>query len=233
MINIISLEILDRTIYEHLRLELVKRGYLPDILAFGTKEEYNAAKEVINNTDGIYLVDIYGLGASDSRDKKHAHSIIVNRKPIIPSSLGGGTTYYTPNMNGEEIENYTKGKYPERSADVGYEIRIITNSVKLDRILTDIIFKALGWSRDIHTMEKDSDDMGIKTVSCVFDGDVNVTSTDFIEKIYNYTLKDVWLDSTAVTYEGTIPVLKHINIDVKEQTSGEPIIQIDIGEPIP
>jgi len=233
MINIISLETLDRTIYEHLRRELVKRGHLPDITTFNSKETYKTAKNTIKGTTGKYLIEIFGLGASESRDKKQSHSIIINRKPIVPSELGGGTEYFTPNKNGEVIESYTKGKYPERSADVGYEVRIITNTVKVDRIITDVIFKALGWSKNIATIVDGSHNLDTKTVQCVFTGDVNVTSTDFIEKIYNYTLKEVWLDSTAEVYEGTIPVLKHIDIKVKELPSGDDITEIGIGEVIP
>lgn len=235
IIPVISLESVDRTIYEHIRLELVRRGFLPNKWDFqNDKDGYEAAREVIKNDPNKFLIDVFGTGASESRDKKHSHSLVVNRIGISPSDLGGGSEFYKPNTNDQdEVENFTKGKYPDTASNLNYEVRVITNSIKAERIIFSVLTKALGYTKELATVTSGSNTLSSNTVTCKFEGTVDVTSTDFIELIYRYNLKDVWLEEGVTEYEGTIAVLKNIKIKVGDDKDDTDLTQTEVGDPIP
>lgn len=226
MISIFSLTNIDRTIYENIRLVLVSLGHLPDITQFNNTTQYQAAKQVIKGSAKA-LINIHGTGVAESRDKKQSHTIIINRKVITPTNIGGGTEHFEANKNNAgETSSFTKKKYPQKSTNISYEVRIITNSMKIERLLTGIIFSSLGYHKSLKVMDGNS--LGLKTVQCIFGGTVNVTSTDFTERIFNYNLVDVWLDDTEEVLNTEVPILTDIELNIKGNAPDTSEVRLDI-----
>jgi len=216
MIHEVNLESLDRTIFELVRLKLVEKGLLPDITAYATLELYEAAKK----TWGPILVEVFGVGQSKARDKKGSHRIVIDRKGLAMGTLGGNTTYHEENadyLEGEDFKRFTKKRRPENTFNVNYEIRIITNSTSVDRKLSDVMYSSLGTHRFTKLIEGEV--FGTKSALIVYNGDVDVSSTDFIERLFMYMYSDVWLDSTSETLSTSIAPLLEITIKVGDEVT--------------
>src|SRR5690606_2016746 len=133
-----TFENLDRTLYEYTRLKIVELGYLPDITNYNTNEEYLAAKIALSKTLKYnQLIEVFGVGAPESRDEKIPNKITINRKEIFDGSFGTfGAVSFELNQGNE---SYTKYKNPPRCKNIEYDIRIISNSAFYDRIMHSII----------------------------------------------------------------------------------------------
>lgn len=186
---------LDRTVYELIRLKLVASDLLPDITLYATAVAYESAK-IAHVAAGKKLVEVFGVGSSEARDKKASHRIVVDRKATSTGTLGGGTPYYVPIAVAEgEDPRFQKKIRPEMSSNVNYEVRLITNSTEMDRLCSQLIYASLGIRR--HTKLLTGGVLGSKMGLIVFGGETNVSSTDFTERLFQYGFPDVWLDVTS------------------------------------
>jgi len=214
----VNLESLDRTIFELLRLRLVAIGYLPDITLFSTLAEYEAEKKAWEADPSKTLVEVFGVGPSKARNRKESHRILIDRKKSSVGSLGGNTIHYTENaeeLPDEDFKRFTKRRRPENTFNVHYEIRIITDSARVDRKLSDVIYSGLGTKRATKLFE--GNDFGDKLALLVYDDDVDVSSTDFIERMYQYSFMDVWLDSTSEVLSDNIAPILEITMEINDE----------------
>lgn len=197
-----TLETIGRTIYERLRLAVVSAGYLPNVVGMSAAE-YAAAKAAIIQS-GKQIIEVLGEGAPDTRDEKKMTRITVQRRSSNGGSLGGfPATFYVP---GTAPSTFKKLQMPERSRNVQYEVRLVSNTAEYDRIGDALILRALGQRRYLkcvkpdHTFETDEGFWFVRT------GDADVTSTDLIERIYSFTAQDVWTEEPEVLLDDIKPM---------------------------
>lgn len=193
----LTLEEIDRAIYNHLRIGLVTYECLPDISQYSTDESYQTARAVIKGKEKDYgtpLVDIYGIGTGETREATDENKIVIDRNGIGSGSIGGN---YTKRF--EKVENkWSKKQNPDGSINLDYEVRTLTNKTSYDRLLTSLIFSILGTSRYIpvflnYTTQTD------KLFFLSYEGSVNVSSTiDTIERLHRFTVVDVFLQQPDI-----------------------------------
>nr|DAJ85231.1 MAG TPA: hypothetical protein [Caudoviricetes sp.] len=188
MIQVVTLEEIDRTIYELIRKRLVDDGYLPEITNYTTEKDYIVAKKQIEVQKG-FVIEVHGVGTPEARDERIVCEITIDRKQIEAGSLGGETPQFIKdNVTGK----FTKEKIPAICSDVHYEIRVFSNSIHKERIAFQIlmeIFTHRNYYPITETYNPDRD----KWLLFTSRGSTDVSSTDVREHLFYYIAEDVWL----------------------------------------
>lgn len=133
---------IDRAFFEYIRLEIVKAGFLPDMLLYSSQEEWDAAREQLSQTLPNGLIEIFGVGAADDRDEWTGNKIVINRTTEENSSrVGGGAIEYIRNPT---TNTFTSQFIPFQATNITYEVQFNAMNVMYERIMSDIVTKALG-----------------------------------------------------------------------------------------
>ena len=204
MIESITYEELDRTLFEHVRLSLVELGHLPDIVTFvGDPTGYATAKVAL----GSNLIEIHGVGYGDTRDDKKPNEIVIDRSGAKNGSIGASPAYQFEAYDaGSGSIKYRKYELPDGSRDVDYTIRTITNRASTERIMTEILYGVFGQNRYIQVFNGDLTVKGTQKLFIVSNGDVNVSTIDFMERLHSFIATDVWLDKKRLIIADVVPL---------------------------
>lgn len=207
-----SLEAVDRGIFEQLRKKVVALGYLPDITNYTTEEAYADAKVTYReNRADKTIIEVFGVGNSQSRQEKTDSKITVDRVGLKESTTitYGGTKYYK-----NQDDTFTKVKLPDTPYDVDYEIRIISTTAKMDRVLNSIVLSVCGSTGKyipliLPTGEQSSTDGFI----IKFNGSVDISKEVFIERVFRITAQEIWiLDEEVIQTD--VPMLVEVDVNM-------------------
>lgn len=207
---------LDRTLFEHLRLELVAKGYLPAYPPSGVLvgPDWEAALVAHTGT----LIEIFGVGIPTNRGVKDGNRIVINRKTMALGGLGGNTPYFVKNEPENPMGTFTKRRRALQSHNVFYEIRTVCASAKVDRLATELIIKVMGTGRYL-TIYKDGDNVLREfDDSCLmlrWDGTTDIKAMDQLEQVHKYYFEDAWIGEDEVLGEN-IPPLTKITAQIKD-----------------
>ncbi len=200
-----TLATIDRTIYETIRRVLVSSGNLPDITLATTAADYESARLAIQDNPNMELIDLYGVGSNESRGKKNVR-ITVDRSGISPGQLGGGpATCFESYKDGNDEDKFRKYIYPEMSSDVSYSIRTIGTNTSIDRLLNSAVLTAFGHRRYLKEVVNDHTDL-IDTFLIAFNGSSSINATEWVENLFNYSVRDAWILTPILIQEDIIPI---------------------------
>lgn len=217
------IEQVDKTIYEHIRLVLVAQGFLPDIKLMADQAAYKAAKKVINDAGVKEVIEVFGNGSSESRDGTIPHKIVITRVASGAGEIGGGGAHIPEYEEWDDngTIKYIKKVSGEGSRTYSYEIRVLTNSSKYDRILGIIINKALGLRRHVNLVDINTGAILTDEWLYLFStGEVDLREPNLIERLHTYTIPDaniteeVLADGTDILISSNIPAMSSVNYSV-------------------
>ncbi|CAB4185128.1 hypothetical protein UFOVP1492_113 [uncultured Caudovirales phage] len=210
-----TIETLSRTLYERLRLAAVASGCLPDVLIHTTPVAFAAAKAAIRLT-GVQIVEVKGEGAPDQKDEKTVTTISLQRRGSSPGGLGGWPVM----QHVATGANFKKVQLPDKTRNVLYEVRSVSNSARYDRIADQIIVDALGQRKYLQAVLPNHSFDPTEGFLLMKSGESDVTSTDIIERIYTFSAVDVWLEEPTLIAEGVVQMA---------QINGTPIVADNPG----
>lgn len=202
---------IDRGIYETIRESLISFGLLVDIRNYvaGQEEQYKEDKKTLNvslKTTNKTIIEIFGVGSSQDRGEKNISRITIDRKHIQDGSFGvGSAKVYEKYTNNQNEEKYRKLGFPSQKAkSISYDIRIITNSITMERVMLDflnILFKdfAMIKTRLDGNIEGESFEL-IKqdTISIP-------TKQDWVEWLFTFKTSDIFINDMIVEKEEIAP----------------------------
>lgn len=199
-----TLDILDLTVFEWLRLKSVELGHLPDWRSINDQAAYTTAKEAIK-TGGKEIIEIYGVGRGVDRNGKKLNHITINRTNIGKGSLGLVPWFVDAGAT------YTKTTPQSFSSNIMYEIRCFASSTKYKRILEEMLISVFGFGVYKNTFDisfvENSEALYFRHIN-----NVDVTSTDEMFEILNtIMLDDV---SLAETETVNVPKLSTVEYDL-------------------
>lgn len=210
------IESIDRTIFEYTRLAVVAAGYLPNVTSYATASLYKSAKDAMRaSLPDKQLIEVYGIGAAESRDEKTVNKIIIDRIGFIKGGTGGfPATKYEQTGSGAGA-TFKKFMYPAASKNVRYEIRYITNSAKFDRIIMQLIEDTFGDRVYLKTVQVSGSTVTLDGQEILIDQTnfVDASSTDLIERVYTFTVPDVWIQEFK-QIGGTIVPMSTVHVDM-------------------
>lgn len=219
------LEILDRTLTEHLRLKMVAMGFLPDVTFYaGNLIGFEAAKDAIRNDPNKFLVEVFGVGNNDEKGELQIPRITIKR---LAKETGDIAAF--PEIKFEKYKDelnrdrYRKLQYPEKTMDVPYQVRVFTNTTKQDRLLSAAIEEVLGLRRSIPSIKDDLTLTGPE-LFIEYQTEANVGNLSIKETVYEYIIKDVWIHKFKEISIGIVPITK-ITVNATDDK-----FQVKVGE---
>lgn len=218
----IELSDIDNGIFESIRKEIVRKGYLPDINDFlpSTPENEDLWEAALTSirTSGKQIINVFNVGDSDDRDAIDKNKIIVDR--LIPEKGNIGLHCVQELIASGDPEDeetfYKKVSPPPYTYFINYQVTYICKKTKYDYILAEIIRKAV----QNFTFLKGYSDEGIETAegfNIRYINTIDTSGEDFIEKMYRFKVGEVILDDykteDAFIIENNIPQITDIAID--------------------
>lgn len=194
---------IDRAFFELMRLALVELGHLPDVTQYASPDEYIQAKNAIiaNNKR---LVEVYGVGSDDTRDTQDYDRIVIDRGALTRGSIGAAhVKFYNRKAGGW----YDKAEMPsEVSRDLNYEIRAITNSTYMQRLLEELMIEVLGDKRRLNTVTPEGTFKSDVVLSLFEGSNKLIAKKGKFENIYRYRVPDVWIGKDKIVQKDIHPL---------------------------
>lgn len=228
MVITVTYEELDRMFYERLRRGVVAMGLMPDITLFDNDADYFAARRALRtslNAQGLTLLEVIGVGSWDDKGEESDAKIVVKRLGTDSGSIGGfpATYYESYNDTAGDIK-FEKSYFPDTSDDVNYEIRLLSNNVKMERILSRVVDNALGRRRFVQTVNPQGE--YTETRVLLFNrGSFDFSAQKFIEKGYRYVIADVFLQEPQLILSD-IPLLTTLQFCVYLPDTETPVCKL-------
>ena len=222
--NIYTLENIDRSIYNAIRLALVAVGYLADISTYAANPDKEAGLLAYQTANGLIspLIEIFGEGTGASRMEKNVNRIVIERRSITAGDIGGGTAIYKPVLVSNTLDSYEKTFYPDMTSTISYDIRTITSSTQVDRIILGILNKVLGRRKRVSYFTDFETDSGL-TFGTVFNGSSLVATgqtNNIKETLYSYVVPNIFIDDEA-TDPISVPIMRSVEVTASFDPNSE------------
>lgn len=204
---ILTLTQVDRGIYEAIRREVVRSGYLPDIRTYAPNDEDEKtryANDVDNwkETTGKDAIEVWGVANYDKRSSGTINNIIINRITRNKGGVGAGTIDFElqPKVNPsdpDELPRYTKYRLPEGSYHLIYQLTYNTDTALMDRVINQIIGQAMGTRKYIKAFDAAYQETGAG-FWLFYQTEADTSGDDYMERTISYQVKDVFLESEVI-----------------------------------
>jgi hypothetical protein len=145
-------EIIDRTLFESLRLALVAENLLPD--AANTtlypntpqgKAAYDAALKALTVS-----CEVFSPSTIDAKSGLTSNRIIVYKKGSGKGDIGA---FGVKKMEDQLDGTFKELQYPEYVTDIDYTVRIVCFGIGMSRMINDIVLSVLGSGRYLPTIQ--------------------------------------------------------------------------------
>jgi len=206
-------ENLERSIFETIRLELVDKGYLPDITdtvrypqSSSGMANWNSDLNTIKNDKGFYI-ELYGTGIGESKGIKSTPRIVIESDNFLPGALGGDPLKsFIWNTDNNNYDVYIT---PPQSVDFYINFRLVANSIKQLRILNSLLAISIPRRAYIKFIYDSTKSFFIRYLNYYQE---DQESSGVLEHVYAYEIPDCWdrednnLESIASINELTLNI---------------------------
>lgn len=225
-------EIVERSIYDALRKNIVAAGYLPDIMnttryPIDPENPENLNQVGIANwtadintikTNMGFCCDLLGTSAAKAKGDKKVPRIAIVAKRIMPGDLGYPPQEFYVKRNTVPI-TYTKSTYPKESANMHFDIHIVSETQQQLRFMNFIIQQTLGQKVYIYLYNDPTQNFFIKQYNYYETPDAK---DGYEENIYQYEVQDLYLVNLSTI---TIAPITEIDVNLQIATkTGEKIL---------
>jgi hypothetical protein len=213
-------EIIERSIFEVIRLELVDKGYLPDISDTGTYPDTNpghAQWETDINAIVVakgFAIELFGAGNNQAKGTKKVPRIVIESGNFLPGALGGDPRRYFSDQGAD----YQALVTPPQTVDFYLNFCLVSGTAAQNRVLNALMaltIKRRGyipWYSD-----------GTKTFFARYLNyyDRNEEDKGIIEHVYAYEIPDAWDHEDIEVYD-SIAKLNELtfNINIQKYEDG-------------
>lgn len=196
-------EIVDRTLFELLRLELVAAGFYPDVTAYNTEVDFNAAVVALASSQpDKSCIEVLGVGMPNARGRANTNRIVIDRVGRSNGSVAAAPAI----LYERQVDTtYNKYQYPDKTEDLAYSIRAMAKSVYAKRVMSDLIVNVLG-IRSYKNSLTDALTLTGEAFLLEKTGEADVGNNDYLEEVFFYTVSDLWLQDFKLLKSG-IPKL--------------------------
>jgi len=201
---------IDNGIYNLIRLELVKRGYLSDITLYDWQTDAGLAAYRASNENRDPLIELFSTGGAMSRGSKDNASIIIDRN--VPRMARSGTGSDNCYVYEASTNRYLKTKTPDIKYDIPYRITYHCNYAEDADIIEDVIRTAIKNQKFIYSLALTSSLDEFKAGFWMIRvGEFDVSGEDFLERGFLYEARNIDLDGP--TDEGTVAPLEVFEVE--------------------
>lgn len=219
-------ESLERSIYKALRDKAVEFGYALNLnnyqldsqgslLNAVEQKKYDADLKALQQLKG-FAVELFGYSNNQNIGKKKSPSIVVDVESFLPGQLGLDTTAsYKKDLAGK----YIKEVGPSKTSDLFFGIKLISNHVKQNRVLHQIMVNAIPRMGYIKWYTENTL-LPEKNIMIQYDSMADVSWVDegIIEKVYRYQILDAH-ELNNDLLEDNISPIKEIDLEINENNN--------------
>jgi hypothetical protein len=214
-------EVIERSLFESIRQEVVDKGYLPDIsdtvtypdTAVGWAQWESDIENIVSSMG--FSIEVYSVGSNENKGIKKVPRIVIESGNFLPGALGGD-----PRRFFEDVTSHWDAKVtPPQTTDFYINFCIVGNTAAQIRVLNAIMSLAIP-RRGYIPWYNDS----TKSFFARFLNYYDRTDEDegIIEHVYAYEIPDAW-DSddsefnSVVTGDNTIAKIGEITLNINIQ----------------
>lgn len=211
----ISLEKLDRTLFEKLRLAFVAGGWLADFRSMGgDKAAFVTAQDAIRASKGA-VINVYSIGTGQAKGAQAYNKVTLHRVSIIPGDVGAtGLTELVSDGAGA----FNKVDCGSTSYYIDYEVRIFAEKTSHERVMLETINRIFGGRQQLQAVD-DSWDFTGNAFTLEMTNIQNVTSTEYFEWMMSLRVHNVFI-SEPVIIESGIPPLTQVDYQIDPDQYG-------------
>lgn len=207
--------LIERSLFEALRSELIDKLYLPDVAdttAYPNNQvgfdAWKAAVSAVVTAKG-FAIEIFSEGSNQAKGVKKVPRIVMNVGSFLPGALGGDPQRYFFN-NGT---SYKALVTPPQTVDFYVNFHLVSNTVEQERILNSILALAVPRRGYIPWYSDETKTFFARYLN-YFDGD-NL-GEGLIEKVYAYEIPDCW-DMEDREVEAIVAKMTEITLNTNVQ----------------
>lgn len=214
--------IIERSLFEIIRKELVDKLYLPDIADTDTYPDNEIGwakweadiKAIANGAKG-FAIELFSVGNNEAKGIKKVPRIVIDSGNFLPGALGGDPRRYFEDQG----NNYKALITPPQTVDFYVNFHLVSSSAVQARILNSILALAIPRRGYIVWYNDATKSFFARYLNYYDQGDKSV-GVD--ECVYAYEIPDAW-DREDVEVYATIAKTSEItlNINVQKYMSGE------------
>lgn len=187
-------ERLERSLFEEIRVVLVREGYIPDIAdttkygdlsTIAAQQTWDAELDAIQQAKG-FAVEIYNH--SQTKGAKHIPRIVIIPRRTMPGETGAppeGVIVRDPEVGG----GFLKWLMPLQSSNFHFDIHLVANTAKQGRILNAVLSAALGMMKSVPYYDDRSEFFLVKQYNYY---DLPDPMEGIEEYVYSYECPEMW-----------------------------------------
>lgn len=192
-----SQEIIERSIFERIRLEIVDKGYYPNIAATSglpavpVYPNTPAGKVLLDNdvasivTSKGFAIELFNNVNSKALGTKKIPRIVINSDSFLEGALGGDSTKIFRTVG----QGFSAYQQPPQTSNFYFNIRLVSNNVSQERILTSLLSLALPKRAYIPLYNAPTYNFFCRNLNSM---DISNETEGYIEKYLAYEVQDVW-----------------------------------------
>ena len=213
MIAALTLDDIDKTIYEAIRLQCVAYGLLPDILI---SSDYEADKTLIANEKGGYI-EVFGQGSWFARGKKMTNRFVIDRHTITKGDIGGGFTLTEEYVTESGEKRVRVWKAPQQSKDILYEVRFVGLDNTFELVSHQILSKALSDNKYINCLSGRENTADLK-FQVYLQNSYDISNLEFHERVWNFKVTNIFFYEGYEIIKDTV-LIEEITYDIDNLNS--------------
>lgn len=176
--------------------------------------------------DKGFAIEVFGVGSSQSKKEKAIPRIVIVANRVLPGSLGGGPVqvYGDDPLNAGKLK---KDFLQPQTSDLQYDIHIISNTARQDRLMHSIVALALPKRGYVRFYDEFSVNFFVRQYSY---RDIPNTRKGIDERVYLYEVLDIF-ETEQITIQDNISKIQQIKVeerlgdeDDSSEISGSPFI---------
>lgn len=204
-------ELIENSLFEVLRLELVDKLFLPDITLYTNDAAGQLSWETDLKTiaDGGTAIEVISETANDKLDVKKAPRIVMSSGSFLPGALGGDPAKYFVDNGGSFSALVT----PDQVTNFYINFHLLSNNTKDERLLNAILALCIPKRGYVPFWSDATERFFVKYLN-YYDGPGNIDGA--IEKIYAYEIQDVW-DREDIEIDAVVAKMTEITLNINIQ----------------
>jgi len=216
-------EILERSLFETIRIELVDKGFLPDITATvnvpvpGTPKYPDTAQgwqlwktdlQAVATTKG-YAIEIFSASSNEGKGIKKVPRITFDSGSFLPGALGGDPNRYFLDKGA----TYEALVTPAQTVNYYINIHLVSNTIQQARVLNALLALAIPRRGYIKFYNDPTKSFFVKYLN-YYDNDNS--EVGILDYVYSYEIQDMW-DSEDRTVGEPVAKMQEITFNLNLQ----------------
>lgn len=209
-------EIIERSLFEMIRLELVAKLYLPDVSDTGTYPDNQTGwdqweadiKTIVDGAKG-FAIELFSVGNNEAKGIKKVPRIVIESGNFLPGSLGGDPQRYFEDQG----DDYKALVTPPQTVDFYINFHLVSKDIVQGRVLNAILALTIPRRGYIPWYNDGTKSFFARYLNYYDQGDESIGVT---EHVYAYEIPDVW-DREDIEVYAEIAKVSEITLNTNVQ----------------